>query len=140
MIIKKYDYLHSDVVFIRTEVFVKEQEFEEEFDGIDSECTFFVMYDGDKPVATCRYFVCEDDSEGYHIGRIAVMKEYRDKGLGSEIVRAAENEIKKIGGKYATLGAQMRAKGFYEKIGYTAYGEEYYEEYCLHINMKKDLA
>ena len=65
------------------------------------------------------------------------MKDYRGKGLGSEIVAAAENEIKKIGGKYATLGAQLRAKGFYEKIGYTAYGEEYYEEYCPHINMKK---
>jgi GNAT superfamily N-acetyltransferase len=81
MVIKKYDYLHSDIVFIRTEVFVKEQEFEEEFDTIDNDCTFFVMYDGDKPIATCRYFVCEDDSEGYHIGRIAVMKEYRGKGL-----------------------------------------------------------
>ena len=35
------------------------------------------------------------------------------------------------------VAAQVRARGFYEKAGYTAYGEEFPEEYCPHIWMKK---
>ena len=35
--------------------------------------------------------------------------------------------------------SQVRAKNFYEKIGYVEYGEVYFDEYCEHIKMKKIL-
>lgn len=35
------------------------------------------------------------------------------------------------------LSAQLQAKGFYEKLGYLAYGDEYMDEHCPHIMMKK---
>ena len=74
-----------------------------------------------------------------HIGRIAVIPEYRGSGLGSDIVRAAEREITAEGGTEAELSAQRRAEGFYLKLGYAPEGEPYYEEYCEHIRMRKQL-
>lgn len=137
MEIKAYDFLQEDVYNIRTEVFVIEQEFKEEFDEIDNNCIHLAMYDCGKPIAICRYFPVDDKT--YAIGRIAVIKDYRKKGIGSKIIAEAENRIKNLGAKYATLSAQVRVKEFYAKLGYIAEGEEYFEEYCPHIKMKKAL-
>ncbi len=147
MLIKKYNYMHDDVVLIRTVVFVDEQDFKEEFDDIDNKCTFLVMYDEDKPVAMCRYFpeslkhseVEETADDVYVIGRIAVMKEYRGKGLGRVIVEEAEKQVRALGAKEAVLSAQTRASEFYEKLGYVGEGDVYYEEWCEHILMRKKL-
>lgn len=148
MEIKKYDYMHEDVVKIRTDVFVIEQDFKEEFDDIDNNCTFLVMYDEEKPVAMCRFFSEslksrekeENCEQVYVIGRIVVIKEYRNKGLGSFIVKEAEKRVRELGAKQVVLSAQTRAREFYEKLGYVGEGECYYEEWCEHIKMRKILA
>lgn len=127
--------IFDDVKNIRTEVFVDEQKFQEEFDEVDATATHIAFYDGDKAVATCRFFPLDETT--YKLGRIAVIKSYRGKNLGRYVMETAEKEIKKLGGKVCKLGAQTRAQGFYEKCGYTPYGEVYKEEYCDHIMMKK---
>lgn len=138
MIVKEYNYMHQDIVDIRTEVFVIEQDFKEEFDDIDNNCMFLVMYDDEKVVAMCRYFPVSEDT--YAIGRIAVVKEYRGQGIGSKIVAEAEMRLKGMGVKYAVLSAQLRAVEFYKKLGYVAEGETYFEEWCEHIKMRKELS
>ena len=89
MLIKEYNKLTNEARSIREIVFVDEQGFQEEFDSVDEFATSLVMYDNDKAVATCRYFKLENDT-AYLIGRIAVLKEYRGKGLGAMIIRSAE--------------------------------------------------
>ena len=135
--IKEYNYMHQDIIDIRTEVFVIEQDFKEEFDDIDNSCNFLVMYDNDRAIAMCRYFPVDDDT--YAIGRIAVLKEYRGKGIGSKIVEEAEMRLKSMNVKYAVLSAQLRAEEFYKKLGYVSEGETYYEEWCEHIKMRKKM-
>ena len=98
---------------------------------------FIAMYDKEIAIAICRYYPVSENT--YAIGRIAVVKDYRQKGIGSKIVLEAENCVKNLGAEYATLSAQVRAKEFYKKLGYIAEGEEYFEEYCPHIKMKKKL-
>ena len=56
MQIKHFDTLPEDAVFIRKEVFVKEQGFKNEFDEKDNEAHFLVGYENDSRVATCRIF------------------------------------------------------------------------------------
>lgn len=131
---KKYGYLCSEARMIREKVFVGEQGFKDEFDDIDGYAKVLVFYCGGVPAGVCRYF---KDGNVYHIGRIAVLPEYRGSGLGSDIVRAAEREIIAEGGSEAVLSAQKRAEGFYRKLGYAPEGEPYYEEYCEHILMRK---
>ena len=133
-----YDMLHADAIMIRKIVFEDEQGFEEEFDEIDENdiAKHMVFYKDGEPIGTCRYYM--QDGE-YRIGRIAVVKEYRGKGLGEFIVRVAEDKVFEIGGRESVLSAQVRAKGFYEKIGYVEEGEIYMEEMCPHIKMRKKL-
>lgn len=138
MNIKIYDYLHKDAAWIRKKVFIEEQRFKEEFDDIDKTAAHLVMYEGGKPAAVCRFFV-KEKPQVYTLGRIAVMPEYRSNGTGRRLVEEAEKVIRELGGRKIVLSAQVRAKGFYEKLGYMSEGEEYFEEYCPHVKMKKDL-
>ncbi len=141
MEIKSYSTLPSQARYIREEVFVKEQGFREEFDSIDNISTHIVMTDGDKPVAVGRFY-CKENTTGekeYFIGRLAVMKEYRGKGAGGAVIREAERLIKEQGGSCVLLHSQCRAAEFYEKQGYTQYGDMDYDEDCPHIWMKKQL-
>ena len=135
---KKYYGVCDDAKKIRDEVFVKEQGFKDEFDEIDRYAATLVFYDEDTPIGVCRYF--KDKSVGeYHIGRVAVIKSYRGMGVGAVIMKTAENEIKADGGNVSLISAQLQAKGFYEKIDYTSYGDTYFEEHCEHIRMRKCL-
>lgn len=134
---KVYDYLHKDAIYIRTEVFMKEQGFENEFDEIEEQCMHLVIYDKDTPIGTCRLY--RQDDNRYVIGRIAVLSNYRSIGIGKVIVEKAEEYIKKIGGIEITLSAQVRVQGFYKKMGYICEGAPYLDEYCPHIVMKKSL-
>mgnify|MGYP000158107416 CR=1 FL=1 len=54
---KTFDTLPEDAIFIRKEVFVKEQGFKNEFDEKDNEAHFLVGYKNDNPIATCRIFL-----------------------------------------------------------------------------------
>ena len=119
---------------IRQAVFVDEQGFKNEFDDIDSTAYHGILTENGSPVAVGRLFT---ENGEYHIGRIAVMKPYRGKGLGREVVELLESKISELGGGMAVLSAQVRVKGFYETMGYTAFGGEYLDEYCPHISMKK---
>ena len=138
MEIRRFDYLPDDAMAIRQAVFVDEQGFEVEFDDTDDKAVHLVGYDNGKPAAVCRFF-CDDEHSFYMIGRIAVVKELRGKHLGEQMVLAAEKFIKETGGEKASLSAQLRASGFYEKLGYTKSGSEYYDEYCPHVLMSKEL-
>ena len=56
MKIKHFDTLPEDAIFIRKEVFVKEQGFKNEFDEKDNEAHFIVGYENDNQVEDCRIF------------------------------------------------------------------------------------
>ncbi|MBR2083019.1 MAG: GNAT family N-acetyltransferase [Elusimicrobiaceae bacterium] len=133
---KKFSGLNDDVVSLRTTVFMQEQGFKNEFDETDKTCVHVVLYDGDKPIATCRYF---HEGTIYHIGRVAVLKAYRGQNLGHKMMQRAEAEIKKDGGHSIELSAQLRVKDFYKKLGYQEEGNVYLDEYCEHITMVKTI-
>ena len=71
--------------------------------------------------------------------KVSYIKEYRNQHLGNEIMKIAEAEILKENGKQIEVSAQVRIKDFYNKLGYKEFGEVYFDEYCEHIAMKKEL-
>lgn len=120
---------------IREEVFVREQEYpiELEFDEADENCWHLVLTDNEKAIATARLLKL---SEGvFKPGRIAVLKEYRGKNIGAELLTLIIEKAKEMGAKELHIGAQTYAVGFYEKFGFETTGEEYMDEHIPHINM-----
>ncbi len=123
-------------MIIREKVFVEEQGFTEEFDSVDSVAVHILAYDGDSAIGTCRLFPAEETGACI-LGRLAVIAEYRSKGIGRYIISEAEKSARDSGAHMIKLHSQYRAKDFYEKCGYTSFGEIDYEEDCPHIWMKK---
>ena len=138
MIIQILDHITDEIKQIRIDVFMKEQGFEDEFDEIDEIAKFVLLYIDGKPAGTCRYFPSNEEGDA-NIGRMAVRKLYRGQHLGTKIMMAAENGIRRDGFKTCSLSAQVQAKPFYESLGYKAEGEEYLDEGCPHILMRKVL-
>ena len=94
MTFRIYDKLCEDAKKLRTEVFVAEQGFETEFDDTDSKARHIVGYDGEKPVAVCRYFY-DEEHKSYMIGRIAVVKECRGLHYGDKILSFADDKARR---------------------------------------------
>ncbi len=121
---------------IRISVFMEEQGFLDEFDALDETAVHAVAFDGDLPIATCRFWPADD---GWHVGRLAVIRKYRGRGVGKAMLEAAERHVRKMGGASLSLHAQCRARTFYQKCGYQAFGEIDYEEGVEHVQMIKQL-
>ncbi|MBR5586890.1 MAG: GNAT family N-acetyltransferase [Clostridia bacterium] len=138
MEIKTFIGLPQEAKNIRETVFVKEQGFTDEYDEKDAVATHFVMFEDGKAIATCRIF--EKEEKGvYMFGRMAVLKQLRGKNLGRKMIEAAQNFVSEQGGKKIILHAQLHAQGFYEKNGFSPYGEIESEQGCPHIWMEKEL-
>ena len=133
---KIFKTLPQDAKDIRIEVFMKEQGFENEFDEIDNLCHHIVAFDEGKPIGTCRFF---KESNHYTIGRVAVLKEYRNQHIGNLLLKSAEKEIKRINGDVIVVHAQVRVSSFYEKQGYIQFGQIDDDEGVPHMWMKKKI-
>lgn len=129
--------LPEEARLLRTLIFIEEQGFVREFDDLDDTAVHIVAFDGDKPIGTCRYYPRPDGS--YAIGRIAVARGYRGKGVGSALVLEAERRVALLGAKTTVVSAQLRAAGFYRSLGYTEQGSPYPEEHVPHILMVKGI-
>lgn len=125
----------ADAALIRRIVFVEEQNVpeEEEWDAFDPHCDHLVLYADGQPAATGRIVW----GTPVLLGRIAVRKEHRGFGLGAEVVNRLLEKAFARGAEEVHLHAQMQARGFYEKLGFTAYGDPYEEAGIPHISMCK---
>lgn len=127
----------SDAFYVRSLVFIIEQGFINEFDALDDASWHITIYDVDEPIAAGRIY--QDDQGVWHIGRICVLEEYRRKSIGNLLLSSMEQKIISLGGSHAFLSSQTQAVEFYKKNGFTKHGDEYLDEHCPHVHMKKRL-
>lgn len=131
---KFYKQLPKEAKDIRQAVFVEEQGFKNEFDDIDQNCWHLVLFENDRPIGCARMYKKENEMV---LGRLAVIKDKRGSGVGGILLQSLEEKAKELGETYLYLSAQVRAKQFYLNNGYKEEGEEYLDEYCPHIDMRK---
>lgn len=117
---------------IRTAVFIYEQQVPEdlewdEFDPVSLHV--LALNSNDQPIGTARLL-----PDG-HIGRMAVLKEWRGKGVGSAMLQRILEESSHRCMQKAMLNAQIAAIKFYEKFGFQVSGEEFMEAGIPHIKM-----
>jgi len=120
---------------IRRKVFIEEQQVPEEleWDDDDKACVHVLVTDNNTPIATGRIKM-----DG-HIGRMAVLKDYRNKGIGSAVLEALINFSKTLKMKSVYLHAQTTAIPFYEKHGFKISSEEFMDAGIPHKKMEMDL-
>ncbi len=136
--VKYYSILPEEAKNIRKKVFIEEQGFKNEFDETDNCCIHFLLYKDGTAAATGRMFT-EDGGKSYHIGRIAVLKEYRKFHLGSAIMNEMIKKAKELNAELIIVSAQCRVSEFYEKLGFIKTGSIYMDEFCPHIRMELKL-
>jgi predicted GNAT family N-acyltransferase len=120
---------------VRLVVFVEEQRVpaDLEMDERDASCLHAVAFDGERPVGTGRLL-----PDG-HIGRMAVLKEYRGKGVGGEILQRLMQAAKARGDREIVLSAQVGAVAFYLAHGFESFGPVYEEAGIPHQDMRRAL-
>lgn len=117
---------------IRRQVFIIEQGVDErlEWDDQDKLCEHFVAFSGDEAVGCARLI------NNKIIGRMAVLKAYRGKGVGREIVDHIKRHASQKRYTKLELSAQCHAYGFYSKCGFNACSAPYEDAEIPHINME----
>lgn len=76
------------------------------------------------------------------IGRVAVLKEWRNKGIGKLIMKYIETDLESINIKSLLLHAQIDKLAFYKNLDYTVLDENeepFDEDGILHKKMGKPI-
>lgn len=120
---------------IRLEVFVREQKVPEEIemDEFDRVADHVVAYRDGEAVGCGRVYL----KDGYaKIGRVAVLPRERNKGTGRLICEELIRIGKEKGAKRFVLDAQVKAAGFYRKLGFTVTSDVFIEAGIEHVRME----
>jgi predicted GNAT family N-acyltransferase len=125
----------ADARRIRETVFVAEQgvPLEIELDEWDARSEHAIAYDaGGAAIATGRLL-----PDG-HIGRMAVLREWRGKGVGGRLLAALIERARERGMRRLALNAQTHAAPFYARFGFVVLGGEFMEAGIPHVAMVRE--
>jgi predicted GNAT family N-acyltransferase len=120
---------------IRFTVFVEEQRVppELEMDEHDPGCIHALAFAEGRAIGTGRLL-----PDG-HIGRMAVLKEWRGQGAGRALLRALIDAARRRGDRELALNSQVHALGFYGAEGFEPEGPVYEEAGIPHQAMRLKL-
>lgn len=122
---------------IRITVFVEEQGVPQdlEWDGLDEHAFHVMAFAADgTPIGTGRLL------QDGHIGRVAVLREWRGKGVGRALLDMLLVIANKMGYDVVKLHAQTRVLDFYLSRGFKTEGEEFMEAGIPHVLMTRTTA
>jgi predicted GNAT family N-acyltransferase len=105
--------------------------------GEDAQIHLAAMDDAGAVVG-CVLLVIPGDGTA-HVRQMAVDECCRGSGIGAGLMAQAENTAQAMHLSKVTLHARVYARGFYERLGYHAVGEEFTEVTIPHIAMEKTL-
>ena len=122
---------------VREKVFIEEQGVprELEWDQWDERCEHAVACDSKgRAIGTARLV-----PDG-RIGRMAVLVEWRRRGVGAALLEALVARARERSMPRVTLHAQTRAAGFYRRFGFNERGGEFSEAGIAHVEMALELS
>ena len=124
---------------VRREVFIDEQGVseDEEFDGRDDAALHLIAIEPDgRILATCRLLAAGPTIK---LGRVAVVRSARRRGLALDLLRAADPHARTLGGERIVLAAQTYALRLYERAGYAVTSDVFLDAGIEHVWMEKRL-
>lgn len=123
----------AEIKHIRLKVFVEEQQvpIDQEWEGNDDIYHYVLALDNtNQAIATGRI-----GADG-HIGRMAVLKPWRNNGVGRAMIKALVNYAQKQNLNRVVLNAQSSAIAFYEKQGFVIISDEFMDAGIPHKTME----
>jgi predicted GNAT family N-acyltransferase len=128
-----------EIAALRTRVFVEEQGVppEIEQDAADDDAVHVLSRDDAGAVVATGRLLVRGSTAG--IGRMAADASVRGQGHGAAVLEELHRQAVLRGVTAIELHAQVSARGFYERAGYTAVGEEYEEAGIPHVTMRRPL-
>ena len=135
ILIKTWQEAKQEAFLVRKHVFIEEQgvPVDMEIDEFDPIAKHALAYVDSECVGTARLIALPGNIG--KIGRMAVFQTYRRQGLGRQLLNALLESCKSQGVAQLELHAQLLAIPFYEKFGFIAQGEMYYEAGIAHRDM-----
>lgn len=136
LIVRDADWIKDNfaIKIIRREVFIIEQSVPEEleWDTDDDTAIHSIAIFNGIPIATGRL------QNNGQLGRMAVLKEYRNKGIGSKVL---EHLLRQKSSSPVFIHAQKHAVDFYKRFSFNINGSEFIEagipHYIMTINKDK---
>ena len=136
--ISETDWAHDAprLAAIRRAVFIEEQGVPEEleWDALDAAAVHFLARAEDATPIGCARLLPDG-----HLGRMAVLRDWRGRGVGRALLAAALEVARRRGDTLLMLSAQTHAAGFYERAGFVSVGGQYDDAGIPHVAMQKAL-
>lgn len=121
---------------VREKVFMQEQgvSAELEWDGLDQVCHHALALSANGEAIGCGRITADG-----HIGRVAVLPEWRHKRIGSAILELLVDYARSKNFAQIELNAQVQAMPLYKQFDFEAEGEEFMEANIPHRKMTLQL-
>jgi len=126
----------SDLRLVRDRVFIHEQQVpaDLERDALDPQCMHVLARDADgQAIGTGRL------TPDHRIGRMAVLRAWRGRGVGNAMLLALMQQARERGWREVSLHAQASAIEFYLRHGFVPEGERFFEAGIEHQSMRRML-
>jgi predicted GNAT family N-acyltransferase len=126
----------DELLRVREVVFVDEQQVppELERDALDPQCLHVVARDADgRAIGAGRL------TQERQVGRMAVLRDWRGRGVGEAILAALVAAARDRGWRELWLNAQVGALDFYRRLGFLPYGPRFMEAGIEHQAMRRKL-
>lgn len=141
---KTFDQLSKEELYellsLRQSIFVVEQKsWYLDADGLDNCSLHLLIKLNDVLLGYLRLLPPKIKYDTPSIGRIAILKNYRGKKIGSRLVKEGiQKSLETFSTHSLTISAQEYLIKFYEDHGFKVFGEVYDEDGIPHIQMVKD--
>lgn len=121
----------------RSKVFREELGFSQISDELDKDSFHFIGYDKACQIGSCR--LTKIDDEYYRVSYLCVIPKYRRQYVGDLIMRAMQDKVLSLGGKYIVLESPVSIKEFFLFEDYEINGDTFVAEGKEYVKMKKDI-
>lgn len=125
----------TEIVNVRKRVFQDEQGISAslEFDGFDASAVHLLAYSNDLAVGTAR--IRETEQNTAKLERLAVLPEYRQQGIGTQLMKVAIATVIQQNKSRVIVHAQAYIAPLYRQLGFKAIGNLFTEAGIPHVKM-----
>lgn len=117
---------------IRTKVFIEEQNVDPAIEyEYEKEGNYYLLYYDELPIATARW---RKTQTGIKLERFAILKEYRNRKLGSVLLQELLKDLLPLH-KKIYLHSQVKAINYYKRAGFVESGPHFFEADIEHVLM-----